>query len=143
MPRLSPLLIASLSLFACGGDDTAEEAGSAGSTSAASQDTGDADTGETGTSDPVCFPEGDYGPCSTNMGCQCVLGGDLYQACTRSCTESSECGDPADFPGATPTCSPVNPGEPDMICTLACTSTADCPCGLECQPTYLICTEPQ
>lgn len=141
MPRLSIVCLVSLLLVACGGDDTNEDGLTAAATTGDPQETGD--TGETDGGDPVCFPEGSYGPCSTSMGCQCVLGGDIYQACTRSCTDVSDCGDPADFPGATPVCAPVNPGDPAMICSLSCATSADCPCGLECQPLYLICVEPQ
>ncbi|KIG19026.1 hypothetical protein DB30_05930 [Enhygromyxa salina] len=141
MTRLSTLVFASLVLLACKGDDASEQGD--GATGAPEDSSDDGATSETDSGDPVCFPEGTYGPCSTNMGCQCVLGGDLYQACTRSCTDVSDCGEMADFPGATPACVPVNPGETDMICALQCTSDADCPCGLECQGTYLICTEPQ
>ncbi|PRQ05997.1 hypothetical protein [Enhygromyxa salina] len=143
MARLSTLVLASLLLLGCKGDDATEQGDATTGDLHESGDAAGTDETSADTGDPLCFPEGIYGPCSTNMGCQCVLGGDLYQACTRSCSTASECGDPADFPGATPICMPVNPGEPDMICALSCTTDADCPCGLECQGTYLICTEPQ
>lgn len=142
MTRLSVVALASLLLLACGGDDSNDGADSGAETSE-QQDTDEGSTdSETGETDPVCFPNGAYGKCSENL-CQCVLGGDLYQTCTKSCTEASECGDPADFPGATPDCAPVNPGDTNLICMLRCATTADCPCGLECESTYLICTEPQ
>jgi hypothetical protein len=126
---------------ACGPSETEED-------TQAEEESGDdensgSDT-ETGGGDPACFPEGIYGPCSgENMGCQCLMGADVYQVCTANCTTDADCGDPADFPaGATPQCRPVNPGAMEMVCSLACTSSAQCPCGLTCQTTTTgICAE--
>jgi hypothetical protein len=75
--------------------------------------------------------------------CQCLVGADVYQVCTAPCVDDSDCGDPADFPGATPQCLPVSPGSTQLTCSLACTSAADCPCGLVCQATTGICAENQ
>jgi hypothetical protein len=143
MPRrlsvsLSCLLV-SLLMSACGSSDEGEDT-NVGEESTSSSET----ETETETGDPVCFPEGIYGPCSgENMGCQCLMGADIYQVCTASCVDDSDCGDPADFPGAMPSCLPVNPGAMEMVCSLVCTTTADCPCGLICQPTMSICAENQ
>lgn len=142
MTRLSTLALTSVLLLACGGDDASDESGAGATTSGEPQDTDGGDTTETGETDPVCLPDGTYGPCSSNL-CQCVLGGDVYQTCTIPCTDTSQCGDPADFPGATPDCAPVNAGDPNMICMLRCNTSADCPCGLECESTVKICAEPQ
>jgi hypothetical protein len=150
MPRLSSCsLVSSLSwvfalLFvpACGSSDEGEDTNA--EEESTSQNSDETET-ETETGDPVCFPAGIYGPCSgDNLGaCQCLLGADIYQVCTAPCMEDSDCGDPADFPGATPTCLPVNPGAEQKTCSLACTSTSDCPCDLVCQPTTSICAENQ
>jgi hypothetical protein len=135
---LSSCLLASLLMSACGSSDEGEDT-SVGeeSTSSTGTDT-DTDTDtetetetETETGDPVCFPEGIYGPCK-NMPCQCLVGGEWYQVCTTSCVDDSDCGDPADFPGAMPSCLPASPGATEMVCSLVCTSSADCPCGLTC-----------
>lgn len=80
----------------------------------------------------ACLAEGIYGPCSTNPGCNCLRGAAVYQFCTASCVEDSECGDPAALGGGTPGCFPINPGAADKICALICTSEADCPCGMTC-----------
>lgn len=141
MPRL-PLALALL-LLACPSNDTADDTTT---TQTTDQDTSTSDDTNTN-ADPVCIAGGgSYGSCNEQL-CQCVLGGDLYQYCTKPCTDTAECGDPAEFPGATPACEPVNPGDPggdpNMICVLRCATTADCPCGLECEPTYLLCSEPQ
>jgi hypothetical protein len=140
MPRRSSFAFLFCLVIACGPSDTEEdtqaEEESTNGESANSTDT------ETGGSDPLCFPEGIYGPCSgEGMGCQCLMGADVYQVCTINCMQDSDCGDPADFSGATPRCLPVNPGDPQMVCSLACTSTAQCPCGLDCQQTTGICAE--
>jgi hypothetical protein len=137
---LSSCLLASLLMSACGSSDEGEDTSVAEeSTSQSSEEETETETG-----DPVCFPEGIYGPCSgENMGCQCLMGADIYQVCTASCTNDSDCGDPTDFPGAMPSCLPVNPGAMEMVCSLVCTNTADCPCGLTCQPTTSICAESQ
>jgi hypothetical protein len=138
---LLPCVLASLFICACGSADEGEDTNAAEESTSQSSD--ETET-ETGTGDPVCFPEGFYGPCSgENMGCQCLLGADIYQVCTANCVDDSDCGDPADFPGATPGCFPVNPGAEQKVCSLVCTSTADCPCGLICQPTTSICAENQ
>lgn len=130
-------LLASLLVCACGSSDEGED------TNAEQESTSQSATEtETETGDPVCFPAGIYGPCSENI-CQCLLGADIYQVCTASCVDDSDCGDPAEFPGATPSCLPVNPGATEMVCSLACTNTADCPCGLVCQTTTGICAENQ
>lgn len=132
------LLSLALVLLACSSSEgdsqtTAETTSDASTESSESESDGD----------PVCLANGGvYGPCSEAL-CQCVQGGDLYQYCTQSCTETSECGDPADFPGAMPSCEPLNPGDPNMNCVLRCNTDANCPCGLECQSTFLICSEPQ
>jgi hypothetical protein len=135
---LSSCLLASLFLTACGSSDEGED------TNVGEESTSQSETEtETGGGDPVCFPDGGiYGPCSVNM-CQCLLGADVYQVCTASCVEDSDCGDPADFPGAMPGCFPVNPGAMEKVCSLVCTTTADCPCGLVCQSTTSICAENQ
>ncbi len=138
-----------------GGSSTAAADGTGTSGAAESTSTGvgqgsssgdPTSTGSTG-GGAACFPEGIYGRCSENPGCQCLQGANVYQVCTTNCTETSECGDAADFPGATPLCAPLNPGAADMICVLLCTRTADCPCGLECQPSGVpntnICVESQ
>jgi hypothetical protein len=138
-PSLSRVcLLAALFVSACGSSDEGEDTNAGEeSTSQSSADT------ETETGDPVCFPEGIYGPCSgENMGCQCLMGADVYQVCTISCVDDADCGDPADFPGAMPSCLPVNAGAMEKVCSLACTSTAQCPCGLTCQTTTTgICAE--
>jgi hypothetical protein len=133
-----PWLLASLFVSACGAADEGEDTNAGEeSTSQSSTET------ETETGDPVCYAFGGlYGPC-TDFNCQCLVGADVYQVCTAPCVDDSDCGDPADFPGATPRCLPVNPGATEMTCSLACTSTADCPCGLVCQPTTGICAENQ
>ena len=140
MTRTRSLSLLALLLLACPADEGDDEVGtSAEPTTGESQETGTTETG----GDPVCTANGGaYGPCSESL-CQCVLGGDVYQYCTKSCAETSECGDPSEFPGAVPDCAPVNPGEADMICVLRCNADADCPCGLECDSTYLLCSEPQ
>jgi len=135
-------LLASLFVPACGSSDDGEASTNVDGESSA--ESADATDTETGGSDPGCFPDGFYGPCSgENMGCQCLMGADVYQVCTANCTTDADCGDPADFPaGAVPQCRPVNPGAMEMVCSLACTSTAQCPCGLTCQTsTTLICAE--
>jgi hypothetical protein len=141
MPRLSSTSLLSCLLFmsACGSSDEGEDTNAGEeSTSQSSTET------ETGAGDPVCFPEGIYGPCSgENQGCQCLLGADIYQVCTISCVDDADCGDPADFPGATPRCLPVNPGAMEKVCSLACTDTSECPCGLICQSVTGICAENQ
>ena len=137
MSRTLLLSLAALVLLACPSDASDSQTNAAETTSDASTESSESD------GDPVCLANGGvYGPCSEAL-CQCVQGGDLYQYCTQSCTETSECGDPADFPGATPSCEPLNPGDPNMNCVLRCSTDADCPCGLECQSTFLICSEPQ
>lgn len=140
MTRLSIVaLVSALSVLACKGDDGDELTPTIEPT-----DTGEGDTQtETGAEDPVCVAGGGvYGKCTDNL-CQCILGGDIYQYCSKPCADVSECGDPSEFPGATPSCEPLNPGETDMICVLRCATTADCPCGLECDSTFLLCSEPQ
>lgn len=128
-------------LLACNGSDGDDAAETAQTTD--QQETTGASDSETGELDPVCFDNGGaYGPCSSAM-CSCVLGGDVYQYCTKPCTQASDCGEASEFPGATPECAPVNPGDTNMICVLRCQTSSDCPCGLECEPTYLICSEPQ
>lgn len=101
----------------------------------------------TGQDTDVCFPDGIYGQCSEHPDCQCLAGAAVYQVCTRSCTKDAECGDAADFNGASPGCFPLNPGAADMICALVCTSPDDCPCGLSCMPSGVpnvnICSELQ
>lgn len=132
------LFVVSL-LCACGPSDSEDATAGDESTTGES-----ADATETGEADPGCFPQGIYGPCSgENQGCQCLMGADVYQVCTANCVDDSDCGDPADFPsGAIPQCLPVNPGSMEMVCSLGCTSTAQCPCGLTCQTsTTLICAE--
>jgi len=133
-------------------DATAAGTGSEGgsTTSAGEGTTGDS-TGLPGTSsggsNAACYPDGIYGRCSENPECQCLQGATVYQVCTANCGDNSECGNAADFPGATPLCAPLNPGAAEMICVLVCTDTADCPCGLECQPSGVpgtnICVESQ
>lgn len=136
-----PWVFASLLVSACGSSDDGEDTDAQDeSTSSTANET----ETETGVEEPGCFPNGIYGPCSgENMGCQCLLGADIYQVCTASCTDASQCGDPADYPGATPQCLPVNPGATEMVCSLGCSSDADCPCGLVCQPITLLCAEDQ
>jgi hypothetical protein len=132
-----PWVLASLLVCACGSADEGED------TNQGEESTSQSETEtETETGDPACFPVGIYGPCSEFM-CQCLLGADVYQVCTAPCVDDSDCGDPADFPGATPSCLPVNPGAEQMTCSLACTNTADCPCGLVCQTITGICAEDQ
>ncbi len=113
------------------------------STGAAGTDTG----GTSGGAGSACFPEGIYGSCADNPDCQCLQGANVYAVCTQSCTEDAQCGDAADFPGATPGCFPLNPGSPDMICALVCVAPDDCPCGLSCMPSGVpnvnICSELQ
>ncbi len=93
----------------------------------------------------LCYPQGTYGSCS-ELGCpNCLSGANIYKVCTSSCTENSECGNAADFAGASPLCAPLNPGSTDMICVLTCSATEQCPCGLECResgvPNIKICAE--
>ena len=119
-----------------GGSGAAGASGQAGMAGAAGGDGGGA-----------CLADGIYGKCSENPGCNCLLGATVYQVCTSSCTDSSDCGDPAAFPGAAPGCYPINPGAMQMICALVCTDTSDCPCGLTCTPSGVpnvsICAELQ
>ena len=134
-----------------GSPTSSEESGASGSetseteTGASETETGETETG--GAEDPVCYPTGIYGECSAHPECQCLLGATVYQACTSSCTDASQCGDAADFPGSTPGCFPLNPGDPNMICVLLCSETSECPCDLECQPSGVpnvnICAEYQ
>lgn len=132
-----PWVLAALFVCACGSSDDGQDS------NAEEESTSQSDTEtETETGDPACYPAGIYGPCSEFM-CQCLVGADVYQVCTAPCVDDSDCGDPADFPGATPSCLPVNPGATELTCSLACTSTADCPCGLVCQATTGICAENQ
>lgn len=143
MSRLSLLSLAALLLTACPSDDAGDEGSSGDPSTSGTQDTGTSESDESGGGDPVCIPDGGaYGPCSESL-CYCIVGGDVYQYCTQPCTDASDCGDPAELPGATPACEPVTPGEPDMACVLGCQASADCPCGLECDSTYKICAEPQ
>jgi len=109
----------------CGGD------GGAASTpdAAVAYDAGPPDAPATA----ACYPTGIYGKCG-ETGCpNCLNGANMYQVCASSCTQSSDCGDAADFDGATPLCAPLNPRATQMICVLTCTSTDQCPCGLECR----------
>jgi hypothetical protein len=122
-------VLASLFVCACGssteGEDTNAEEGSTGQT----------ETGDTGD----CLPAvGVYGPCGGSCD-QCLIEPDVWFVCTMICVEDSDCGDPADFSGAIPTCVEPYPEAPQMECTLACTSNDDCPCGLACQPSSGIC----
>ena len=141
MPSTRSLCLFALLLLACPADE-GEGATTTTDSAQTSEETSATET-ETGELDPVCYANGGiYGACSEAL-CFCVQGGDLYQYCSTSCTETSECGDASEFPGATPSCEPVNPGDPNMICVLRCDSDADCPCGLECESTYKLCSEPQ
>jgi hypothetical protein len=106
--------------------DTAGTAGTAGTTDTT-------DTAGTTGAGGGCFPDGIYGSCAGSA-CFCLQGATVYEVCSASCTDASECGDAADFSGAVPGCFPLNPGSNDMICVLLCSTTADCPCGLECMP---------
>ena len=140
MLRTSCLSLAALLLLACPADEGEDTTSNTAATSEEVPATSESETGEL---DPVCVVNGGaYGSCGAAL-CECVQGGDLYQYCTKSCTEASECGDASEFPGATPSCEPLNPGDPNMKCVLRCSADAECPCGLECQSTYLICSEPQ
>jgi len=128
VPQLFLVLVVGCALVACGDDD-------GGSADAAPVDAFVAiDAGAPdGSSAAACYPDGIYGICA-DTGCpNCLRGATVYEVCTSSCTEASDCGDPADFNGATPTCAPLNPGSTQMICVLICTSQDQCPCGLECR----------
>lgn len=109
-------------------------------------DTTGTDTSTTG-GGAACFADGGiYGKCSENACELCLQGATVYQSCSKSCATAADCGDPNDFQGATPGCFPLNPGAADMICVLLCTTTEDCPCGLDCQPSGAganICAESQ
>jgi hypothetical protein len=136
-------VLASSFVCACGPSDEGEA-----STNAGEESTGNSDASEEtetgGSNDPACFPQGIYGSCTgENMGCQCIYGADIYQVCTANCTSDADCGDPADFPGATPQCLPVNPGDMNMVCSLGCTTKAQCPCGLDCYTLTGICAAAQ
>jgi hypothetical protein len=109
----------------------AETVGGAGGESGGANAVGGAG-GAGGAPGSVCLPEGVFGKCSDNPGCQCLLGATVYQFCTADCQTSAECGDAASTPGAAPGCFPINPGSPQQICALICEDTADCPCGLTC-----------
>lgn len=130
-------------------DTTGASSGSSGPVTTGTSSRGsESSTGSDTDEDAQCFPNGGiYGSCAESPTCQCLTGANVYQACTISCTDSSECGDAADFPGAMPGCFPLNPGVADMICALVCESEADCPCGLPCMPSGVpnvsICAEAQ
>jgi len=94
----------------------------------------DAMVATTDATPPECFPNGTYGICA-EVGCpMCLKGAGIYEVCTSACERNSDCGDAADVEGAMPLCAPLNPGAMQKICVLTCTSTEQCPCGLECRP---------
>jgi len=131
----------SLSLLSCSSsadddvdDDVADD--DAGDDDVADDDSaGDDDTAgdDDSASDSRCYPEGIYGICE-DLGCPLCLSTTpaIYESCSSSCTDTPECGDPADYNGATPFCAPLNPGAEENICVLICTAPEQCPCGLDC-----------
>jgi len=150
---------------ACGSDDTsisdatvdsAVDTGASGDSGGLDSAAPDADTGAPadagadgggGDGALACLPDGVFGKCSDNPGCMCLRGATVYEFCTISCTEDSQCGSVADTPGAVPGCFPLNPGAAEMICALVCTEQSDCPCDLICMPSGVpgvnICADPQ
>lgn len=84
-------------------------------------------------SSELCYPAGIYGVCADTDCPMCMAGASIYNTCSSSCTDNADCGSAADFAGAMPTCAPLNPGADEKICVLTCTSTEECPCGLECR----------
>ena len=136
------LLAILVSLFvavaACG-DDTGD-----GSDAAPADAGGDAAPPD-GNTAAACYPDGIYGKCGETACPNCLSGATIYQVCTSSCTENSQCGNAADFNGASPLCAELNPGSPQMICVLTCLTIEECPCGLECRasgvPNVNICAE--
>jgi len=130
------LLAAALAMPACssGDDDDDDNDVSAVDAAAATIDAVPPTPDAVAVNSAVCFPEGIYGVCA-DVGCpMCLDGAGFYQSCASSCTETPECGDAADFNGATPFCAPLNPGAEQKICVLTCTAEEQCPCGLSCIP---------
>lgn len=119
-------VVALMLIVGCGDDG-------AGQPPAVDAAAADAAQSDAPTASSACYPTGIYGTCS-ETGCpNCLNGANIYEVCTSACVETSDCGDQADFDGATPLCAPLNPGAAQMICVLTCTSTDQCPCGLECR----------
>jgi hypothetical protein len=113
-----------------------------GSTSDGSSSDGSSEgTGSTGGGfdDPACFPEGPYGTCTANRGCDCFEYFSLYQVCTMDCVTADDCPVP-DHPGVTVGCVMLN----GQHCALSCDPEQGCPCGLVCTmvtPRTHICLE--
>lgn len=125
------LLPLALMLPACDGDDDDDDDVSAAD-AAQVIDATPPEPDATPINSALCYPDGIYGICE-DLGCpSCLDGAGFYKTCTSSCTEDSQCGNAADFDGATPFCAELNPGAAQKICVLICTTNEQCPCGLPC-----------